>query len=135
MTFETMDQALAEIATLGLPVHITELDVNSATDGQRGFGADITANASATQGGLVVEADKKLADAYAGIFRAFLKHSGFVKMVTFWGANDANSWRAQGKPLLFDGESQPKPAFDAVIAEVMSADTMCFDLIVPSGAM
>jgi endo-1,4-beta-xylanase len=38
-----------------------------------------------------------------------------VKVVTFWGANDANSWRAQGKPLLFDGNSQPKPAFNAVI--------------------
>ena len=52
MTFETMDQALAEIATLGLPIHITELDVNSAAGGQRGFGADISANASATRGGL-----------------------------------------------------------------------------------
>lgn len=116
-TFETMDESLAEMATLGLPIHITELDVNSATGGQRGFGADISANASATQGGLVSEADKKLADAYAGIFRAFLKHRASVKMVTFWGANDANSWRAQGKPLLFDGDSKPKPAFGAVIAE------------------
>ena len=114
-TFETMDQTLAEIATLGLPIHITELDVNSAAGGQRGFGADISANATATQGGLVSDADKKLADAYAGIFRAFLKHSDSVKMVMFWGANDANSWRASGKPLLFDGESKPKPAFDAVI--------------------
>jgi GH35 family endo-1,4-beta-xylanase len=25
-----MDQALTELATLGLPIHITELDVNSA---------------------------------------------------------------------------------------------------------
>jgi endo-1,4-beta-xylanase len=105
------------MATLGLPIHITELDVNSATGGQRGFGADISANASTTQGGLVSDADKKLADAYAGIFRAFVKHRDSVKMVTFWGANDANSWRAQGKPLLFDGNSQPKPAFDAVLAE------------------
>jgi len=120
-TFETMDQALAEIATLGLPIHITELDVNSAAGGQRGFGADISANASATLGGLVSEADKKLADAYAGIFRAFLKHSDSVKVLTFWGANDANSWRANGKPLLFNGESQPKPAFDAVIAEAKKA--------------
>jgi endo-1,4-beta-xylanase len=114
-TFETMDQALTEIATLGLPIHITELDVNSAAGGQRGFGADISANASATQGGLVIDADKKLADAYAGIFRAFVKHHDSVKVVTFWGVNDANSWRAQGKPLLFDGNSQPKAAFDAVI--------------------
>jgi endo-1,4-beta-xylanase len=120
-TFETMDQALAEMATLGLPIHITELDVNSAAGGQRGVGADISANASATQGGLVSEADKKLADAYAGIFRAFLKHRDSVKMVTFWGANDANSWRGQGKPLLFDGDSKPKPAFDAVIAEAKKA--------------
>ena len=43
-------------------------------------------------------------------------------MITFWGVNDANSWRAQGKPLLFDGNNQPKPAFDAVIAEAKTFD-------------
>ena len=123
ITFDTMDQALSEIATLGLPIHITELDVNSASDGQRGFGADIANNGATTQGGLVADAEKKLTDAYAGIFRAFLKHRGSVKMVTFWGANDANSWRANGKPLLFDGNSQPKPAFDAVIAEAKKTAT------------
>lgn len=120
-TFDTMDQALTEIASLGLPIHITELDVNSAAGGQRGFGADISGNASTTQGGLVSEADKKQSEAYSGIFRAFLKHSDKVKLVTFWGANDANSWRAQGKPLLFDGDCKPKPAFDAVIAEAKKA--------------
>lgn len=121
ITFETMDQALTELATLGLPIHITELDVNTAAGGQRGFGADVSANASATQGGSVSDADKKLAEAYAGIFRAFLKHRDSLKMVTFWGANDANSWRAQGKPLLFDFENKPKPAFEAVIAEARKA--------------
>jgi endo-1,4-beta-xylanase len=121
ISFETMDQTLTELATLGLPIHITELDVNSAAGGQRGFGADVANNAATTQGGLVSDADKKLSDAYAGIFRAFVKHRDSVKMVTFWGANDANSWRAQGKPLLFDGNSQPKPAFDAVMAEAKKA--------------
>jgi endo-1,4-beta-xylanase len=121
MSFETMDQALREIAALGLPIHITELDVNSAAGGQRGLGADIANNAAATQGGLVSDADKKLADAYAGIFRAFVKHRDSVKMITFWGANDAVSWRANGKPLLFDGNDQPKPAFDAVIADAKKA--------------
>jgi endo-1,4-beta-xylanase len=29
-TFESMDQALTEMKTLGLPIHITELDVNTA---------------------------------------------------------------------------------------------------------
>ena len=117
ITFETMDQALTEIETLGLPIHITELDVNSAQGGQRSTGADIAGNAATTQGGLVSEADRKLADAYAGLFRAFLKHDKAIKLVTFWGPNDANSWRANGKPLLFDVDAQPKPAFDAVIAE------------------
>jgi endo-1,4-beta-xylanase len=115
MTFETMDRALTEMATLGLPIHITELDVNSAARGQRGTGADIAANSDATRGGLVNDADKRLADAYAGIFRAFVKHRKSVSMVTFWGVNDAVSWRRFGVPLLFDGDNKPKPAFDAVI--------------------
>lgn len=115
--FDEMDQALTEMETLGLPIHITELDVNSAQGGQRTFGADIANNDATTQGGLVAEADRKLAEAYAGLFRAFLKHDKSVEVVTFWGPNDANSWRANGKPLLFDGNCQPKPAFHAVIAE------------------
>ena len=118
ITFETMDEALTEIASLGLPIHITELDVTGAVEGQRGFGADIADNAAANQGGLVSDADRRQAEAYAGIFRAFLKHRDTVKLVTFWGANDGNSWRARGRPLLFDGNSQPKPAFDAVLKVV-----------------
>ncbi len=121
ITFETMDQALAEMATLGLPIHITELDVNSAQGGQRGFGADVAENATTTQGGLVSDADQRLAEAYAGIFRAFLKHDKAVEIVTFWGANDANSWRSRGKPLLFDINAEPKPAFHAVVAEAKNA--------------
>ena len=114
-SFEDEDQALTELETLGLPIHITELDVNSAQGGQRSASADIANNGATTQGGLVEDANQRLADAYAGLFRAFVKHDKFVKVVTFWGANDAVSWRTNGKPLLFDGDNQPKPAFDAVI--------------------
>lgn len=114
-TFETMDQALTEMAALGLPIHITELDVNSAVAGQRGTGADVAASAGTTQGGLVQDADSRLASAYAGLFRAFVKHKDAIDIVTFWGINDAVSWRAQGRPLLFDGSNKPKPAFNAVI--------------------
>jgi endo-1,4-beta-xylanase len=114
-TFAQEDQALTELETLGLPIHITEFDVNGAQGGQRGTGADIASNAATTQGGLVSDADKKLADAYTGLFRAFVKHDKYVKVITFWGVNDGVSWRAQGRPLLFDGNDQPKPAFDAVI--------------------
>jgi len=38
-----------------------------------------------------------------------------VKLVTFWGVTDTDSWRRNGRPLLFDGNWQPKPAFKVVI--------------------
>ena len=114
-SFEEEDEVLTDLETLGLPIHITELDVNSARGGQHSNGADVAANAETTQGGLVSDSDKKLADAYAGLFRAFLKHEKSVKVVTFWGVNDGVSWRAQGRPLLFNANNQPKPAFDAVM--------------------
>lgn len=120
-SFEEMDQALTELASLGLPIHITELDVNSARAGQFRFGADITENAAATQGGLIEDADQKLTAQYANLFRAFLKHKDSIELVTFWGINDAVSWRAAGRPLLFDGDNKPKPAFVAVIEEAKKA--------------
>ncbi len=109
-SYETMDLALSEMKALGLPIHVTELDVNSVAAGQRATGADIAANAAAVQGQLVENADQRLATAYAGLFRAFVKHKDSIDVVTFWGANDAVSWRAQGRPLLFDGTNQPKAA-------------------------
>jgi len=114
-SFEEEDKELTDLETLGLPIHITELDVNSARGGQRSNSGDVSANATTTQGGLVSDSDQKLADAYAGLFRAFMKHDKYVKVITLWGVNDGVSWRAQGRPLLFDANNQPKPAFDAVI--------------------
>ena len=109
------ERSLAELATTGLPVHITELDVNGAAAGQRNTGADVAANAASTQGGLATDADRRLSEVYAGVFRSILRHRDSVRLVTFWGVNDAVSWRAAGKPLLFDGDNRPKPAFDAVL--------------------
>ena len=114
-SFEEEDKVLTDLETLGLPIHITELDVNGAQGGQRSNSGDVAANANTTQGGLVSNPDQRLADAYSGLFRAFVKHDKYVKVVTLWGVNDGVSWRAQGRPLLFDGNDQPKPAFDAVI--------------------
>lgn len=113
-TFEEEDRTLTELESLGLPIHVTELDVNSAQGGQRNTGADIANNAATTQGGIVDDANQRLATQYANLFTVFLKHKS-VKVVTMWGVNDGVSWRANGKPLLFDSNDQPKPAFDAVL--------------------
>ena len=123
-SFEQEDATLRDLEQLGLQIHITELDVNSAERGQRDTGADVAENAAATQGGLVNDADRRLADQYANLFRAFLKHRNSVKVVTLWGVNDGVSWRAQGRPLLFDADDKPKPAFDAVIVEAKKASEM-----------
>jgi endo-1,4-beta-xylanase len=85
ITFDAMDQSLAEMKTLGLPIHITELDVNSAASGQRNTGADVAANAATTEGGLVAEADKKQGRRLRRNLSRFMKHRDAVKLVTFWG--------------------------------------------------
>jgi len=108
--YEEEDQTLTDLERLGLPIHVTELDVNSAQGGQRGFGADIANNAATTEGGLVNDANQRLANEYGTLFKVFLQHPS-VKVVTFWGVNDGVSWRRNGRPLLFDGNDQPKPAF------------------------
>jgi endo-1,4-beta-xylanase len=114
-TPQQLDEELTELETLGLPIHVTELDVNSAQRGQRSTSGDVASNTAATQGGLVNDADERSAKQYANLFKVFLKHHQSVKVVTFWGANDAVSWRASGRPLLFNGDDQPKPDFWAVI--------------------
>jgi endo-1,4-beta-xylanase len=119
-TFETMDQTLTDLETIGLPIHITELDMNAAQGGQRGTSADIAGVAARTEGGIVSEADRRQSEAYTGLFKALVKHKNSVKVVTFWGANDAVTWLRNARPLLFDGEDNPKPAFDAVMSVVTS---------------
>ena len=118
---ELLDSALTEFAGLGIPISITELDINAAQGGQRSQSAEVSQNAQTGAGGVVEDAQQKLAIQYRNLFRVFLKHRKDIKLVTFWGVPDRDSWRRFGTPLLFDGEWRPKPAFDAVIGEAKNA--------------
>ncbi len=120
-SFESIDQELTDLETIGLPIHVTELDMNVSMRGQRGTGANVADNASVTGGPVISEADKRQSEGYANFFKALVKHKDSVKVVTFWGANDGVSWRANGSPLLFDGNDNPKPAFDAVMNVAIEA--------------
>ena len=60
---------------------------------------------------------KAQADDYAKLFAIFMKHKDVVTRVTFWGINDARSWRAGQNPLIFDGNDNPKPDFQAILDE------------------
>jgi len=44
-----------------------------------------------------------------------MKHSKSMSRVTFWGISDRRSWRSGQKPLIFDGQLQPKPAYQSII--------------------
>jgi len=118
---ELEDEALTDIASLGLPIHITELDVNASAAGQRNQSADVAQNSHAG-GGAVSSAEQKGAEQYGRLFSVFLKHRKDIKLVTLWGLTDRDSWRGvNAKALLFDGNWQPKPAFESVINETKSA--------------
>jgi endo-1,4-beta-xylanase len=101
---------LGDVAGLGLTIQITELDVTDekapADDAVR---------------------DRLVADTYSRFLDAALDEPA-VKVVVTWGLSDRHSWivrketheskwRADGmpsRPLPFDANLKPKPAFDAI---------------------
>jgi endo-1,4-beta-xylanase len=101
---------LSEIAGLGLPIQITELDV-----ADEGAPADQAVR------------DRLVAETYSRFLDAALDEPA-VKMVVTWGLSDRHSWivrretnelkwrkdGALSRPLPFDANLQPKPAFEAI---------------------
>jgi GH35 family endo-1,4-beta-xylanase len=113
--YAALDKAIADYASLGLKVSITELDVTirGASGGQfgRGFGGR-------GRGAVAPPSPQDLkaqADAYARLFAIFLKHKDAVERVTFWGLSDRRTWRFGQHPLIFDANNQRKPAYVAIV--------------------
>ena len=125
---EQEDATISAFAALGVKVAITELDIDVLPSTGHQPTADITLkieqNAALNPyvNGLPDSVQQQLATRYADLFRVFLKHRDAVNRVTLWGVTDAdswlNNWPVKGRtsyPLLFDRNSQPKPAYDVVI--------------------
>ena len=101
---------LADIASLGLTIQITELDVTDEN-----VPADVTIR------------DSLVADTYRRFLDTALDEPA-VKMVVTWGLSDRHSWivrretyqakwrtdDAVSRPLPFDADLEAKPAFDAI---------------------
>jgi endo-1,4-beta-xylanase len=103
-----VEKAIENYAALGLKVSITELDV-TATGNNSGA-------MNVNQGGTISEENfQKQAEVYKKLFEIFNRHADVIDRVTFWGLSDTRSWRRNQRPLLFDGELNAKPAFDAVV--------------------
>lgn len=127
---EKIDETLSAYAATGLPLHITELDVDFlGRDGMLGANVDIKKLVATPQnnpypgGNFPQFAEDALAQRYKEIFQTFIKHEKSIERVTFWGVTDAdswlNGWPVAGRtnfPLLFNRNGQAKKAHDAVLA-------------------
>jgi len=45
----------------------------------------------------------------------YLENADMINRLTLWGFADSGSWRADGRPLLFDGNFNPRGGFDTFI--------------------
>ena len=106
---DDVEKAIENYASLGLKVSITELDVTATGSNSGATGV--------RQGDRTIPAEnyQKQAEVYRKLFEILMRHADVIDRVTFWGLSDTRSWRRGQDPLLFDGELNPKPAFNAVI--------------------
>jgi GH35 family endo-1,4-beta-xylanase len=111
--YAALDKAIADYASLGLKVGITELDVTirGASGGQLGRGGRGRREVPPPS----PQDLKAQADAYARLFAIFIKHKAVVERVTFWGLSDRRTWRFGQHPLIFDATNRRKPAYGAII--------------------
>ena len=101
---------IERLTKLGLQVHITELDVSLPIDSQ-----------STAQN----EDIKRQAEIYRQVVRACRQNPGCTAIQT-WGCTDkysgigSHSRGTRGAALPFDRGYKPKPAYDAILAELIS---------------
>ena len=100
---------IARLTALGVQVHITELDVSLPVD---------------SSGVASSEDLRRQAEVYRGVVRACRQSRGCTAIQT-WGFTDKYSWigshshGTRGAALPFDRAYRPKPAYNAMIEELV----------------
>lgn len=128
---QLVEDTITAFANLGVQVMITEVDIDVLPERTRNLSADVSRRDAAAPelnpypSGLPDAVQQALAKRYGEIFAVYARHADKISRVTFWGVTDGeswlNNWPIRGRtsyPLLFDRNSQPKPAFEAVIQAV-----------------
>ncbi|MCL1950499.1 MAG: endo-1,4-beta-xylanase [Turicibacter sp.] len=98
-TVENSIQLFSKIP--GIKLSFTELDI-TVTGSEK--------NEELTEEQSILQAQK-----YAGFFQLFKSHSRLIERVTFWGFDDASSWRGDRFPNLWNHDLSPKHSFEAVM--------------------
>jgi endo-1,4-beta-xylanase len=123
------EQSIEAIAAEGLPVHITELEVDVLPHAWEFTGAEISALEEYSAkldpyvDGLPEDIARQQVDRYKQFFDLLLKHRASIERVTFWGLHDGDSWKndfpVRGRtnyPLLYDRQLERKPVYYEVAA-------------------
>ncbi|HEY4936985.1 MAG TPA: endo-1,4-beta-xylanase [Puia sp.] len=129
--FGDIEESIKEFSALGIEVMFTELDLGVLPNPWDNNTADVgqTAKSSAEMNPypkvLPDSVELIQANAYADLFRLFLKYKNHISRITFWGVGDRqswlNNWPIPGRtnyPLLFDRNDKPKTAFYSVVSTV-----------------
>lgn len=111
-SLDEIREAIEKYASLGVQLHITEMDVSVFEFHDRR--EDLTAPTE--------EMLDKLAERYDAMFKLFREYSEVVTNVTLWGPADDATWldgfpvrNRKNWPLLFDVNHNPKQALERVI--------------------
>jgi GH35 family endo-1,4-beta-xylanase len=127
LPYEELDKAISDYQSLGLKVMITEFDISLSGQGggQLNPTSGPTTQAAGRGGRRAVRTApptpdelKHQAEAYARFFQIFEKHKDVITRVTFWGLNDARSWRPGQFALIYDAQNKPKPAYFSILEAV-----------------
>lgn len=118
-----VEDSIKAYKALNVDVLITELDVSVIPfPDEKNMGADVSLNIALQESfnpypkELPTEVSQELGARYQSLFNIFNRHQDAIKRVTFWGVNDAQTWRNDwpmpGRtdyPLLFDRQLKAKP--------------------------
>jgi len=99
---ETVDASLKLFSKLdGIEISVTELDV--------------TVTGSEKSDVLSKEHEIQQAQYYAQLFQIYKSYDEIIERITFWGTDDATSWRGERFPTIFNKDYSPKASYYAII--------------------
>jgi endo-1,4-beta-xylanase len=108
--------AIQKYASLGLKIHVTELDVSVYNSGE-----DFSTRTPGDDA-FTAEREQKQIEKYSMIFNVLRDNRDVVSSVTFWNVSDKKTWldnfpvrNRKNYPLLFDQNYQKKKAYWEVV--------------------
>lgn len=111
-SIEEIRDAIEKYASLGVQIHVTELDISVHEYVHE------PDKSSAAARVFDERLEREQADRYEQLLQLFREYSRVIRNVTWWGIADDETWRdnfpvknRKDWPLMFNEQHQPKEAF------------------------